>query len=122
MPASPQFVVMLLDKVDPVYISEARNAFIRYNREKFSKENIEIVKEVVDKDRSLLVFRQFTDAAAAVMYFAKIKKDAVSEVSWLPTNKYSFFIISDPNLQLLKLNKDLPGYLKVLHNAMPDKF
>lgn len=121
-PASPQFVVMLLDKVDPVYISEARNAFVRYNREKFSQQNIEIVKDVVDKDKSLLVFRQFTDAATAATYFARVKKDAVMEVSWLPTNKYSFFIISDANLQLLKSNKDLPGYMKVLHNAMPDKF
>lgn len=122
VPASPQFIVMLLDKVDPVYVSEARNAFIRYNREKFSKENIEIIKEVVDKDKSLLVFRQFADAATAVTYADKIKKDAAVEVSWLPVNKYSFFIISDANLQLLKANKDVQSYIKVLHNAMPDKF
>ncbi|MBA2562928.1 MAG: tetratricopeptide repeat protein, partial [Chitinophagaceae bacterium] len=62
IPATPQFVIMLLDKVDPVYISEARNAFNRYNREKFSGQNIEILKEVIDKDKSLLVFRQFADA------------------------------------------------------------
>ncbi|MEO6455654.1 MAG: tetratricopeptide repeat protein [Ginsengibacter sp.] len=120
--ASPQFVVMLLDKVDPVYISEARNAFARYNREKHPGQKIEIVKEVVDKDRSLLIFSQFADAAAAITYTDKIKKDAATEVSWLPANKYSFFIMSDPNLQLLKMNKDLQSYLKVLHNAMPDKF
>lgn len=120
--SSPQFVIMLLDKVDPVYVSEARNAFIRYNREKHSAENIETVKDAIDKDKNVLVFKQFTDAAAAVAYFDKIKKDAVLEISWLPTNKYSFFIMSDANLQLLKVNKDLQTYLKVLHNAMPDKF
>ncbi|MEO6330821.1 MAG: tetratricopeptide repeat protein [Ginsengibacter sp.] len=122
VPSSPQFVVMLLDKVDPVYISEARNAFLRYNREKFSSANIEIAKEVIDKDRTLLIFRQFTDAAVAAIYSDKIKKDAAVEVSWLPVTKYSFFIISDPNLQLLKLNKDIQSYMKVLHNALPDKF
>ncbi|MEP6596656.1 MAG: tetratricopeptide repeat protein, partial [Ginsengibacter sp.] len=121
-PGSPQFVAMLLDKVDPVYISEARNAFIRYNREKFSREPIEIAKEVIDKDKSLLVFRQFTDAAAAATYADKIKKDAAVEISWLPANKYSFFIISDANLQLLKLNKDVENYLKVLRNALPGSF
>jgi hypothetical protein len=122
VPNSPQFVAMLLDKVDPVYISEARNAFVRYNREKFSREPIEIVKEIIDKDRSLLVFRQFADAPAAEAYADKVKKDAVVEISWLPTNKYSFFIISDANLQLLKLNKDVESYLKVLRNALPGKF
>jgi len=105
-----------------VYISEARNAFVRYNREKFAGENIEVVKETVDDDKSLLIFRQFTDAASATVYSEKISKDAALEVSWLPANKYSFFIISDVNLQLLKANKDLPGYLKLLHNEMPDKF
>ena len=122
VPDSPQFVAMLLDKVDPVYISEARNAFVRYNREKYSKEPIEIVKEVIDKDKSLLVFRQFTDAVSAVMYADKIKKDAKVEISWLPVNKYSFFIISDANLQLLKSNKEIENYLKVLRNALPGKF
>lgn len=121
-PAAPQYVVMLLDKVDPVYISEARNAFVRYNREKFSGQNIEIVKEVVDKDKSLLIFRTFSDASSAITYSDNIKKDAVSEISWLPANKYSFFIISDANLQLLKENKNLPAYLKVLREAMPGKF
>nr|MBA2563405.1 hypothetical protein [Chitinophagaceae bacterium] len=101
---------------------EARNAFNRYNREKFSGQNIEILKEVIDKDKSLLVFRQFADAPTAVTYTDKIKKDAVAEVSWLPANKYSFFIISDANLQLLKLNKDFESYLKLLSNALPGKF
>ncbi|MEJ7673913.1 MAG: hypothetical protein WKF59_14745 [Chitinophagaceae bacterium] len=40
-----------MDKVDPVYISEARNAFNRYNREKFSEQSIEIAKDVIDKEQ-----------------------------------------------------------------------
>jgi tetratricopeptide (TPR) repeat protein len=121
-PASPQLVAMLLNKVDPVYISEARNAFVRYNREKFPERPIEIVREVIDKDRSLLVFRQFQNATEALSYSDKIKKDAALEISWLPANKYSFFIISDANLQLLKTNKEVDNYLKVLQNSLPGKF
>jgi len=117
-----QFVVMLLDKVDPVYISEARNALVRYNREKFSQQSITIVKDTLDKDRSLLVFREFPDAVAAAAYTDKIKKDAAGEISWLPPNKYSFFIMSDANLQLLKVNKDIEAYLKLLRNYFPGKF
>jgi len=115
----PQSVVMILDNVDPVYISEARNAFNRYNREKFSGQNIEIIKDAIDKNRGLLVFRSFSNANNAVAYSEKLKKSASQEISWLPGNKYSFFIISDYNLQVLKLNKDLTGYINFLNNKVP---
>ncbi len=117
-----QFVIMLLDKVDPVYISEARNALTRYNREKYYGQSIEIVKDTLDKNRNMLVFREFPDAVAALAYTEKIKKDAAGEISWLPANKYSFFIMSDANLQLLKVNKDLEAYLKLLRTNFPGKF
>ncbi len=115
----PQNVVMILDNVDPVYISEARNAFNRYNREKFSGQNIEIIKDAIDKNRGMLVFRSFSNANNAVAYSEKLKKSASQEISWLPGNKYSFFIISDYNLQVLKLNKDLTGYINFLNNKVP---
>ncbi|MDB5222215.1 MAG: hypothetical protein JWN83_882 [Chitinophagaceae bacterium] len=117
-----QNVVMILDKVDPVYISEARNAFNRYNREKFSGQPIEITKDAVDKDRNILIFSKFPDANAAIIYADRLKKNAPAEISWLPANKYFFLIISDANLQVLKVNKDLPGYIKLLNTKYPGKF
>jgi tetratricopeptide (TPR) repeat protein len=121
-PEVPHYVVMLLDKVDPVYINEAKNAFNRYNREKFSGQTIEITKNPFDKDRTFLVFNQFRDAATAVDYTTRIKKSAGSEVSWLPASKYSFFIISAANLEILQTNKDLQGYLNLLHSKYPVNF
>ena len=118
----PQNVIMILDKVDPVYISEARNAFNRYNRENFSAQTIDIIKDPFDKDKNFLIFSKFADASAAIIYADRLKKNAPSEVSWLPANKYSFLIISDANLQVLKANKDLPGYLKLLNTKYPGKF
>jgi tetratricopeptide (TPR) repeat protein len=118
----PQNVIMILDKVDPVYISEARNAFNRYNREKFSGQAIDITKDAIDKDKNVLVFSKFSDANAAISYADKLKKNAATEVSWLPANKYSFLIISDANLQVLKANKDFQGYIKILNTKYPGKF
>ena len=118
----PQNVVMILDKVDPVYVSEARNAFNRYNREKFSGQTIDIVKDAFDKDRNFLIFSKFPDANAAIVYADRLKKNAPSEVSWLPANKYSFVIISDANLQVLKANKDIAGYIKLLNTKYPGKY
>ncbi|MEJ7673914.1 MAG: hypothetical protein WKF59_14750 [Chitinophagaceae bacterium] len=69
-----------------------------------------------------MIFSKFSDANAAIAYADKIKKNAATEVSWLPADKYSFLIISEANLQILKANKDLPGYIKLLNNKYPGKF
>ncbi|MEO8568741.1 MAG: tetratricopeptide repeat protein [Ginsengibacter sp.] len=119
---TPQYVVMLLNKVDPVYSNEAKNAFVRYSREKFRLLNLEITKDTLDKERTLLIFTQFENADAAMIFMDKIRKDAPSEVSWLPADKYSFYIISSTNLELLKQNKNLVNYLELLNKKYPGKF
>ena len=121
-PNEPQFVVMLLKNVDPVYSSEARNAFTRYNRQKFGTLDIEVLKDTLDKERTLLIFSQFINAEAAIRYQETIKRDAASEVSWLPANKYSFFIISNFNLGVLKDTKKLENYLDLIKTKFPGKF
>jgi tetratricopeptide (TPR) repeat protein len=119
---APHHVLMVLNKVDQVYINEARNAFIRYNRENFYGQTININKDVLDTDNNLLVITSFRDAAAALVYYTKIKKDASSEISWLPASKYSFLIITEENLQLLKTNKNLTGYKALLNTQFPNRF
>jgi hypothetical protein len=66
--------------------------------------------------------KPFTDAALAIGYMDKLKKATPREMSWLPAAKYSFFIISENNLQLLKTNKDLEGYRKLLNESLGNKF
>jgi tetratricopeptide (TPR) repeat protein len=119
---APHHVIMVLNKVDQVYITEARNAFIRYNRENYYGQPININKEALDADNNLLVITSFPNAAAAIVYYNKIKKDAASEISWLPAAKYSFLIITDQNLQLLKTNKNLTGYKALLNTQFPNRF
>ncbi len=121
-PELKHFVVMLLDKVDGVYINEAKNAFTRFNKESYVTQGIVVNRDTVDAQRTLLLFSSFDDAEAAMKYFDKIKKAAPREVSWLPANKYSFFIISESNLQLLKTNKDLDGYRQLLNSTFGNKF
>jgi hypothetical protein len=121
-PLTPQYVVMVLNKVDPVYSSEARNAFTRYNHENFPSLGITITKDTLDKERALLIFTGFENADAAIRYRDKLKKDAVAEISWLPADKYAFYIISDTNLSLLKQNKNLQNYLELLDKKYPGKF
>lgn len=119
---TPHHVIMILDKVDQVYVNEAKNAFTRFNRENFYGQTININKDAVDADRSLLVISSFPDANTAMQYYDKIKRSAASEVSWLPANKYSFMIITEENLQKLKANKDISGYKNLLNTQFPNKF
>ncbi len=121
-PMEPQNVVMVLTKVDPVYSSEARNAFNRYNSQSYSTNKIQIVKDTLDSERTLLVFSQFADAAEAMKYRDKLKQEAPTQVSWLPGQKYAFYIISDSNLEILKENKKLQNYIELLNNKYPGKF
>lgn len=121
-PLSAQNVVMILTKVDPVFSSEARTAFNRYNQTKFYNRKIEIKKDTLDADRTLLVFSGFVSADDAIKYTDRIRKDAAGEVSWLPADKYFFTIISDDNLELLKENKKLDDYLELLKQKFPEKF
>jgi tetratricopeptide (TPR) repeat protein len=119
---TPQYIMMVLTKVDPVYSSEARNAFTRYNGEKYYSKGFEVTKDTLDKDRTLLIFTQFETADAAMIYLNRLRKDAAGEISWLPANKYSFYIISKTNLDLLKENKNLKSYIEILNQKYPGKF
>ncbi len=121
-PNSNQNVIMILTKVDPVYNSEARNAFIRYNAQKHNRLGLKITRDTLDTDRALLKFSDSISAEEAIKYVDQIRKDARREVSWLPEDKYKFYIISDENLEILKSNKNLQDYLDLLHSRYPEKF
>ena len=121
-PLSQQYVMMVLTKVDPVYSTEAKNALTRYNRENFYNQKIDITKDTLDKERTLLIFTQFETADLAMKYMDKLKRAAPSEISWLPAAKYSFYIISGSNLDLLKQNKELQNYIDLLNKKYPGKF
>lgn len=120
--SAPHVVLMVLEKVDPVYINEAKNAFTRYNTENFYGQSMTINKDMLDAEHNLLVITGFADAATALQYYDKIKKAAGNEVSWLPANKYSFLIITNDNLQLLKTNKNIAEYKKLLNTQFPGRF
>jgi len=118
----PYVVVMVLDKVDPVYVNEAKNAMARYNRENFSSRKIVLNKETFNANLQWITFESFSDASDALNYYDRLKKSAPNELSWLPANKYSFFIISHPNIGKLRENKDFPEYKALLEKQYPGRF
>ena len=65
----------------------------------------------------------YANAEEAIVYIDKVRKIASTEiVPWLPVGKYSFGMITTPNLEMLKRSKDVMEYRKFLQRSFPGKF
>jgi hypothetical protein len=122
-PDAPHSVVMIMTKVDPVYVSEARNAFNGYNQENFYSQLLTAENASLNDSVKILKIGNFASDQAAMTYLTNAKALAPRQiVPWLPADKYTFLIISVANLQLLLNNKDLNAYRQFLSAAYPGKF
>ncbi len=123
-PERSHAVMIVMNKVDPVYVAETRNAFNRYNRENYYGKIFDISNIALNDSIKLVVITGgFDSASAALDYMMKAQKIAPREIlPWLPAAKYSFMIITDLNLATLKENKDLAAYKKFLSVYYPANF
>jgi len=118
-----QFVMVIFDKVDRVFTSESRNAFNRYNLENYYNKKIDLSLLNINTQYDVLLIGPFTNATEAVGYADNVAANAKSRIiPWLTKDKYSFSIISNNNLILMKETKDVGAYTKFIHNIFPDKF
>ena len=122
-PDQPHSVLIVMDKVDPVYVSEAKNAFNRYNTENFYSAQLTTDNAAVNDSLKLVVIGAFANSDAALDYMQKMKALSPREIiPWMPAGKYTFQVISAHNLELLLNNKDMPAYRKFLSTVYPGKF
>jgi hypothetical protein len=109
--------------VDPVYVTESKNAFDRYNRENFFGKNYETSQFAFTDTTRMMMIRGFENMGMAQAYLDKAANAAPREIiPWLPAAKYYFIIIDDQNLEILKANKDIQLYKRFLSVYSPDKF
>lgn len=122
-PDKSHSVILVLNKVDPVYVNEAGNAFGRYNTENFYSMGLKTQNASLNDSLKLVVIGGFPDANGAQDYIRNVKPMAPRAIiPWMPAGKYTFLIISDTNLELLLNNKDMAAYQKFLSAAYPGKF
>ena len=122
-PKEPHMVVLVLDKVDVVYINEARIALSRYNKEKYYNQPLEVITVPLNDNIKLVQIKSFSDAVAALGYLEKTRSVAATEIfSWLPADKYSFLLLTEKNLEVLMEQKKMDAYLKFLKESIPGKF
>ncbi len=122
-PVDTQYVGILLDKVDDIFITEARNAFNRYHQTTGQYSRLRLQTNRLDEKRVLLITGPFMNAGEAMDYVDKARPAARSRiVPWLQADKYSFTIFSNNNLTLLLERKDWEVYQAFLKTVFPDKF
>lgn len=122
-PKEQHMVVLVLDKVDVVYINEARIALSRYNKEKYYNQPLEVLTVPLNDNIKLVQIKSFSDAVAALSYLEKTRSVAATEIfSWLPADKYSFILLTESNLEVLMEQKKMDAYLKFLKESIPGKF
>ncbi len=118
-----QYVVVILHNVDPIFITESRNAFNRFNQENYYEQKISVYNRKVTAAYNFLMFGPFPNADAAVSYIDKVKPLSKTRIMpWLTTDKYSFSIISNANMDILINSQDIEGYQQFIHQVLPDKF
>jgi outer membrane protein assembly factor BamD (BamD/ComL family) len=118
----PQMIAMVLEKVDQVYVGESKNALNRAVQEKYSGKGIEVSKDALDKETSLILFKGFNNSGEAIKFMLDLRTWVSGEVSWLSPSKYRFIMISEDNLKQAKANKNMNIYLEVLRSRYPGKF
>jgi hypothetical protein len=122
-PAEAHYAVVVLNKVDPIFVSEAKNAFERYNKESYNKQSLDVQILNLTADTRLLLISGLPTAAAATDYVQKVKELAATEIiPWLTGNKYTFSVITAPNLEILKTRQDMGAYQRFLEQHLPGKF
>lgn len=122
-PQSGHIVLIVLNKVDRVFQNEARNAYIRFNREKFNAIPLQLNLEDLDKENRLITIVGFKNDDAAMNYLNSTKALSATEITpWLNKEKYEFLIISQKNLEILKSNPELSVYKNFLRQIYPGKF
>lgn len=119
----PCYVVIALNKIDPIFVNEAKNAFYRYNRDTYYNKQMTAELTDIDNENRLLLVSPFKNSQEATEYVDRTRPRAASEIiPWLKGGKYYFFIITEKNLDILKTSKDIDKYRQFLEQHIPGKF
>lgn len=112
---APHFAVVILNKVDNIFGNEARNAFNRFSKESYMNQAPAVQLMPLDAENKLLIIGSFSNILQAADYIQRAKPIANTQiVPWLKAEKYTFTVISESNLNILKTNPNLENYNKFL--------
>lgn len=106
-------IVLVLNKIDFVYMNEAKNALKRYNLDNSIElpyfTNIDYTSDI-----RFLSMGIFPNKGEADNYLAKVNTESSSTIfPWLPKEKYYFMAISPANFERLIKNQELERFKQI---------
>jgi tetratricopeptide (TPR) repeat protein len=120
--SEPYYLLVIFEDIDPIYRSEARIAFQRYNDKARGGEDI-LVQLYEPKDGlRCLEIGAFPAMASSLGYYDEVTANIKSIIPWLGSDKYQLLIISERNLETLKSRKDISEYLLFIRQYIKGKF
>lgn len=123
IPTEKQYLMMVFNKVDNLFIKESKDAFVQFNRQKFYSKKIDIVQYQLNDENTILLFGIFDNAGKAIEYYNTVKPQASARIiSWIPQNKYRYSIISYSNFITLKESKNIEEYFNFVQETLPGQF
>ncbi|MFZ9299789.1 MAG: tetratricopeptide repeat protein [Chitinophagaceae bacterium] len=120
-PSDIHVVVLVLQKIDNVYLNEARNALRKYNREQLIELPI-INTTDYGTDIRFLSLGNFSNRTEANAYLAKVNTESSRSIfPWLPKEKYYFLAISTINFEQMVKKQELERYQQIIKEHTPYK-
>ena len=107
------YFVFIFNQKD-VNVNQLNFKFVAFNVDFYLNDNLTIEREKFDEDYMFFQVISFKNAKEAEIYQKKLSENESRFKEEIPSNDYRHFIISESNLNLLKAEKDLAGYLNFL--------
>ena len=121
-PNEPHYAVLLLDKVDDVFIKETVTSINKYNKEKLTNSTLIVSTLKLNEQYHLILIGTLSNAPNGLSYIDDIKPQTIKILPWLPTFKYTYSLIGISNLEVLKANNNMDKYKQFLQKIFPGKF
>lgn len=121
-PNEPHLVVLLLDKVDDVFIAETIKSFTQYNKDKLGNNTLIVKSLKLNQQYNLILIGPFSNAPNGISFMDDVKPQTSKILPWLPVFKYTYSLIGISNLEILKANNNMDKYKVFLKNTYPTKF
>jgi len=121
-PNEPHYAVLLLDKVDDVFIKETVTSFNKYNKEKLTNSVLGVSSFKLNEQYHLILIGPLSNAPNGLSYIDDVKPQTIKILPWLPTFKYTYSLIGISNLEILKANNNMDKYKAFLQKIFPNKF
>jgi tetratricopeptide (TPR) repeat protein len=121
-PSEPYYMLVVFEDIDPIYRSEAKISFQRYNNKARGAEDIQAQLYEAKEGPHWLEIGTFPAMASSLGYYDEVSANIKSIIPWLGSDKYQIIIISDKNLETLKSRKDISEYLLFIRQYIKGKF